>query len=100
MPTAVRDLKQQKKEAVSKVYRYAAVNVGRAGTSVVSDGSLCQISADNGEFLSQIAKQFLAILFPYIFTIFNQCFQFSHVISTVCNENHQSVNRNMSILLA
>jgi len=54
MPTVVRDLKQQKTEAVDKVYRYAVVNVGRAGTSVVSDGSLCQISADNCEFFSQI----------------------------------------------
>jgi uncharacterized protein YcgL (UPF0745 family) len=51
MPTAVRDLKQQNTKAVSKV------NVGRVATSVVSDGSFCQISADNGEFFSQIAKK-------------------------------------------
>jgi len=100
MPKAVRDLKQQKTEAVSKVYRYAAVNVERAGTSVGSDGKLCQISADNREFFSQIAKQFLAVLFSHIFTIFNRCCQFSHFISTACSENHQGVNRNMSILLA
>lgn len=51
MPTAVRDLKQQNTKAVSKV------NVGRVATSVVSDGNFCQISADNGEFFSQIAKK-------------------------------------------